>query len=111
MPPTFSISTQASVQHGYTPRELLLEQRTVRLSAHINGVDGVRRMYELRKSLNEICNPLLGAGALIYENSNGIWQTSGTIVAALDVGMLPCKFFLLLLLCLIKKYLRLTHYN
>ena len=74
MPPTFSISTQASGQHGYTPHELLLEQRTVRLSAHIHGTDGVRRMYELRKSLNEVCNPLLGIGTLVYENDNGIWQ-------------------------------------
>lgn len=68
------VSTQASGQHGYTLHDVLLEGRKVTLTAHIHGENGVRQMYEKRRELNRVCNPLLGVGKLVYQNDYGSWS-------------------------------------
>lgn len=77
LPPVEPVYTQAAAQDGYTLHSILLESRTIKLSGHIHGKNAAnnkQRMYEARKKLNSICNPLLGAGTLIYENDAGKWR-------------------------------------
>ena len=76
LPPVDPIGTQASGQHGYTLHSILLSSRIVRLTGHVHGVSGIPAMYEARKRLNAVCNPLLGLGTLVYENDAGAWQIS-----------------------------------
>jgi hypothetical protein len=66
--------SQSSGQHGYTLHNVLVDGRTVRMSAHIYGTRGERHMYELRRQINAVCNPLLGLGQLVYENDFGKWR-------------------------------------
>lgn len=74
LPPVFVVNTKAAGQNGYTLHSMALEERTVKITAHIHGKDGIRQMYRLRKELNAVCNPLLGPGRLIYENDNGSYE-------------------------------------
>jgi hypothetical protein len=76
IPDLAEITTQASGQHGYTLHDLLVESRTVRLSAHVKVRDTQRAslFYGLRRRLNAVCNPLLGLGELRYENAHGQWR-------------------------------------
>lgn len=76
LPPVSVTSTQAVGQHGYTLDDILLESRLIQLTGHIHGrgEGGVELMYELRRKLTEVCNPLLGLGSLIYENNSGAYR-------------------------------------
>lgn len=75
-PATTAVFTQSIGQHGYSLHDTLFDYRTVRLSCHVHGKDGVRQMYEKRKELNHVCNPVLGVGKLVYTNDYGSWQIS-----------------------------------
>lgn len=75
IPPVAVIGSQSSGQNGYTLHDLLLDERTVRLACHVDGVEGAKLMFEKRRELNYICNPVLGLGKLIYTNNYGSWQT------------------------------------
>ena len=75
LPPVTVISSHSSGQNGYTLHDLLLDEREVRLSCHIHGVEGKQKMFELRRELNHICSPAFGLGSLIYTNDYGSWQT------------------------------------
>ncbi len=70
-----TVASQAAGQNGYTLHEILLEPRTVRIFGHVHGRgnDGVKAMYEARKKLNAVCNPLFGVGKLVYQNDFGTW--------------------------------------
>jgi hypothetical protein len=74
LPAAAPISTQAAGQHGYTLHNVLLNNRTVRLTGHVHGKAGKLDMYERRKRLNAVCNPLAGTGTLTYENDCGQWR-------------------------------------
>ena len=74
IPELTEIPTQASGQHGYTLHNILVDGRTVRLSCHIHGPDGIPQMYEMRRKLNAVLNPLLGVGELVYTNDYGSWR-------------------------------------
>ena len=73
-PPVNPVYTQAMEQHGYTLHELLMESRTITVTGHIHGPEGVREMYKLRRALNRICNPLNGVGTLVYQNDAGVYH-------------------------------------
>ena len=80
--PVTPIRTQAAGQHGYTLQDVLLENRTVRLTGHIHGKYlGIPEMYGLRKQLNSVCNPVLGMGRLTYKNDYGEWQIPAFVSA------------------------------
>ena len=74
LPNVAVVSSQSSGQNGYTLHDLLLDERIIRLSCHVHGVEGAREMYEKRRELNYVCNPLLGLGTLIYTNDYGSWR-------------------------------------
>ena len=73
--PVFPIRTQAPGQNGYTLQTLLLDERTVTVHGHIHG-NTVLDMYNIRRQLNIVLNPLLGLGTLYYENDSGAWQAA-----------------------------------
>jgi len=73
-PPVNPIYTQSMGQHGYTLNALLMEARTIKATAHIHGSNGVREMYQMRRELNRVCNPLNGVGTLIYQNDAGVYH-------------------------------------
>jgi hypothetical protein len=52
----------------------LIDGRTVRLTGHVHGNNGVKHMYEMRRQLNSVCNPMLGLGEMIYTNDNGSYR-------------------------------------
>ena len=75
LPEVLPIPTRAAGQDGYTLQELRLESRTVTLTGHIIGVGSrIYSLYEERKRLNSVCNPLLGPGRLVYSNDYGEWR-------------------------------------
>jgi len=77
LPSVTPIQTQAAGQDGYTLQELRLESRSISVVGHVVGKDNsVRGLYELRKKINSVCNPLYGLGRLVYENDFGAWQIS-----------------------------------
>lgn len=81
-PGALVIGSRGAAQHGYTFDGLLLEERTIRLSGHIHGRDGVLAMYALRRRLNDICNPMNGLGTLVYENDAGQYIIPAFLSAA-----------------------------
>ena len=75
-PPLSVIKTQAPGQHGYSLEDLLLESRVVKLSGHVHArPDGLALLYNLRRRLAAVCNPLLGPGTLTYANDAGAYTT------------------------------------
>jgi len=74
VPTANPIFTQAVGQHGYTLHDLLMEGREIRVTAHVHGPQGVREMYQKRRELNRVCNPLYGVGTLTYQNDAGTYQ-------------------------------------
>jgi hypothetical protein len=74
LPPSTTVSTQAPNQNGSTLRNVLLEPRVITLTGHVYGALGKRAMYEKRRELNNVCNPLFGLGTLIYTNDFGSWK-------------------------------------
>ncbi len=74
LPDITRIATQAAGQQGETLHAALLEPRILTLTAHVHGVGGLSQLYELRRQLNAVCNPLLGLGELVYENDYGKWR-------------------------------------
>lgn len=70
------VFTQAAGQDGYTFHSLVLEPRQVILTGHVHGnsPEGIRLMYEERKRLNAVLNPVYGPGTLYYENDFDMWQ-------------------------------------
>ena|GEM_PF-1372532 len=79
-----AVYTQAVGQHGYSLASVLLSSRIVRMTGHVHGVDN-EEMYRLRYKTASVCNPLLGAGTLMYENDSGKWQT-GAFVRDMNYG-------------------------
>lgn len=66
--------TQSVGQNGYTLHSVVLESRSVNVTGHVICSNGnVKGMYEARKKLLSVINPIYGLGRLIYENDFGRW--------------------------------------
>jgi len=73
-PPVTPVYTQSMEQHGYSLDSILMESRTITITGHIHGQSGIREMYQLRRDLNRVCNPMNGIGTLVYQNDAGVYR-------------------------------------
>jgi hypothetical protein len=74
IPPVTAVTTQAPNQNGYSLHGTLFESRRITLTGHVHGLNSKKLMYEKRRTLNNILNPLYGPGELIYTNDAGAWK-------------------------------------
>jgi len=74
LPEVTTIKTQTVGQSGYTFHGNLFESREVKVTGHVFGRAGLEAFYGFRRRLNDVLNPLLGPGELVYQNSYGVWK-------------------------------------
>ena len=69
---------QAPAQYGYTLENMLIDERQITFTCHVHGkVENrqiLKKLFEFRRELIRVLNPLSGLGTLVYSNDNGSYQ-------------------------------------
>lgn len=76
--PTYN---QAPTQYGYTLDNMLIDERQITLTCYVHGKINnetkLKKLFEFRRDLIKVLNPLLGLGTLIYTNDYGSYRIKG----------------------------------
>jgi hypothetical protein len=119
VPRAQAVSARAVGVYGSVVSDILAEERTVELTAHIHAKSGARELYERRRELNAVLTPQAGVGTLAYENDAGAWKIPafvkscsyqnrvGAVQTAVITFVCPNPFWL----CGQERALRLSYIN